>query len=198
TEAVSTLIGLTQLGAQYEVFAPDAEFSVTDPLSGQSTGEKRNALTESARIARGKVRALSEMNETDFDGLVFPGGFGAALILSDWALKGSQAHVLLSVDQMIKAFYKASKPIAAFCIAPALLAKTLGSEGVTLTIGQDRETALEIEKTGAHHEDCAVDDFITDRAHKIVTSPAYMYDDAKPSEVFAGISKALKEFVEMS
>ena len=38
----------------------------------------RNVLQESARIARGNITALSELNASQFNGLVFPGGFGAA------------------------------------------------------------------------------------------------------------------------
>ena len=38
----------------------------------------RNVLVESARIARGKVEALSVLKQDNFDAVVFPGGFGAA------------------------------------------------------------------------------------------------------------------------
>ena len=33
---------------------------------------------ESARIARGKISPLSSLKATDYNGVVFPGGFGAA------------------------------------------------------------------------------------------------------------------------
>lgn len=38
----------------------------------------RNVLVESARIARGKITALSGLSSGNFDAVVFPGGFGAA------------------------------------------------------------------------------------------------------------------------
>lgn len=198
TEAVSTLISLSQQGAEYQAFAPNQDFTVTDHITGETTSFQRNVLQEVARIARGNVKDLSELNEKDFDALVFPGGMGAALTLSDWAQKGSKAVVLPEAEKAVRSFYKAGKPIAAICVAPTLLAKVLGAEGVTLTIGNDPETAQEIEKTGAHHESCQVTDYITDRAHKVITTPAYMYGAAKPSEVFEGISKAIKELVEMA
>ena len=47
-------------------------------------------LQESARIARGKVTDLAQLNVEDFDALLVPGGFGAAKNLSDWALKGKK------------------------------------------------------------------------------------------------------------
>jgi len=39
---------------------------------------ERNVLVESARIARGNISALTNLKATDFDAVVFPGGFGAA------------------------------------------------------------------------------------------------------------------------
>ena len=38
----------------------------------------RNVLVESARIARGKISPLSSLKAADYNGVVFPGGFGAA------------------------------------------------------------------------------------------------------------------------
>jgi len=184
TEAVSTLIVLSEAGAQVEIFAPDINF------------ESRNVLKESARIARGKIQPLSELQAKDFDGLAMPGGFGVALVLCDWALKGAKCSVLPDAERVIKEFHSAEKPIAAICIAPALVARVLGSEGITVTIGRDADGG--IANTGAIHEDCAVTDYVTDRDHRIITTPAYMYDDAKPFEVFTGIRAALRELVEMA
>ena len=43
---------------------------------------------ESARIARGKIDALSSLHASNFDAVIFPGGFGAAknLYVLDMAL----------------------------------------------------------------------------------------------------------------
>lgn len=197
TESVSALIALSELGAEYKVFAPDQEFSSKDHFSGANTGP-RNIMHEAARIARGKIDALDTLNESDFDALVVPGGFGAALHLCNWAEKGAGCDVHPTVQFLIESFHKNSKPIGAICIAPALVAKVLGPHSVTVTIGDDAETAAEIEKTGAQHESCPVDDFITDRENKVITTPAYMYDNAAPHKVFTGIRGALKELVEMA
>lgn len=196
TEAISTLIALSQAGVEYRVFSPSVEFTSTNHLTGNNEG-LRNSLAESARIARGDVADIAELNADDFDGLVFPGGFGAALHLCNWAQKGAQCEVNKHVESVIKSFHKQSKPIGAICIAPALIARVLGPENVTVTIGNDSATASEIEKTGAHHVECAVNDYVTDRETKVITTPAYMYD-AKPHEVFAGISGLIRELVEMA
>lgn len=198
TEAVSLLITLNQFGAETHCFAPNLEFTPTDhqtrePLSGQS----RNSLQEAARIARGQVNDLKNLKAVDYDGVAFAGGYGAALRLSDWGLKGSTAQILPDVERVIREFHQASKPIAAVCIAPTLVAKALGKKHITVTIGDNKEVAAEIEKTGALHENCPVDDYVTDRENKIITSPAYMYE-AKPHQVFKGIQGLAKEFVEMA
>jgi enhancing lycopene biosynthesis protein 2 len=55
--------------------------------------EKRNVLLESARIARGNVKPLTELKASDYDALVVPGGFGVAKNLSDYAFKGDKMTV---------------------------------------------------------------------------------------------------------
>ncbi|MBO9668174.1 MAG: isoprenoid biosynthesis glyoxalase ElbB [Bdellovibrio sp.] len=196
TEAVSLLIALNQAGAQVTCFAPDIELTVTNHINGNALTEKRSVLAESARIARGEVKALDKLDAKDFDAVAFPGGYGAAKNLSNWAEKGAKCDVNADVKRVILDFYNASKPIGACCIAPVLLAKVLGDKKVTVTIGEDPDTAAEIKKTGAQHEECPVDDYITDRETKVVTTPAYMYGNAKPNEVFAGIFGMVHELVE--
>lgn len=197
TESVSTLIALGQAGAKYSCFAPDKNFESVDHITDESTGS-RNTFSESSRICRGQLNKLNDLNPDHFDAIVFPGGYGAALHLCDWAQKGAESQVHPEVVRIIREFHDQSKPIGAICIAPALVAKVLGDKEVTVTIGSDKETAEEIEKTGAVHETCEVTDYITDRANKVVTTPAYMYDDARACEVFTGVNGLVKELVEMA
>lgn len=196
TESVSLLIALNQAGAQVTCFAPNMEITATDHLTKQPLPEKRNLLSEAARIARGEIKDLQSLDVKDFDAMAFPGGFGAAKNLCNWAEKGAKCEVNPEVKRVILDFFNASKPIGAICIAPVIIARVLGDKKVTVTIGDDSETAAEIQKTGAQHEECPVDDYITDRECKVVTTPAYMYDKAKPNEVFAGIFGLAHELVE--
>lgn len=198
TEAVSTLISLSQWQAHVEIFAPSVSVTEVDHLTSKASNLTRNSLHESARLARGKVKGLKDLDPSRFDGLALPGGYGAATVLCDFAYKGAQGSALPEVAQVINDFYSQSKPIAAMCIAPALLALVLGKHKITITIGNDEGTIKALEATGIHHEVCAVTDFVTDREHRVITTPAYMYDDAKPFEVFTGINGALRELVEMA
>lgn len=197
TEAVSSLIALGLSGADYQCFAPNREAPSKNHRDGSEMGA-RNIMTESARIARGSISPLTDLAPESFDALLLPGGFGVALHLCNWATAGAKGSVDKTVASHVKAFYHSQKPIGAICIAPALLALVLGSEQISLTIGNDKETAAEIEKTGATHEECMVNDFITDREHRIVSTPAYMYGQAQPHQVFAGISGLVRELVEMA
>ncbi len=202
TEAVSALISLSETGAHYKCFAPNLEVDVKSHFDSSATGfsgaaGKRNILVESARITRGQIADIRELKGRDFDAVVFPGGYGAAMNLSNWAEKGASATVHPEVERVVREFHQESKPIGAICISPTLIAKALGSEGVNVTIGNDQATAKEIEKTGASHVTCKVDDYVSDRDHKVLTTPAYMYD-AKPHEVFTGIRKMIRELVEMA
>lgn len=198
TESVSALIALSETGAQVMCFAPDVEFAAVAHSGARGAAhERRSVLNEAGRIARGKISPLQELKEKDFDAVVFPGGYGAAKNLSDWAEKGSGCRVHPEVERVIREFHAAAKPIGAICIAPTLVAKVLGRESVNVTIGNDAATAAEIAKTGAQHVNCPVDDYVSDRDHKVLTTPAYMYE-TQPHLVFTGIRKMIRELVEMA
>lgn len=197
TEAVSSLVCLAENHIDYECFAPDAELVEVNHVKGEGTGATRSILAEAARISRGQIQPLNELTVKNFDGVVFPGGFGVAKNLCDWAVKGSDCEVLLSVKTTLEGFYESKKPICAICIAPALVARVLGQHKISVTIGNDKETAQEIEKTGAQHVNCEVTKCVTDKDNLVVSTPAYMFDDAKPHEVFAGVGAAIKSFKEL-
>lgn len=198
TEAVSTLIAIGQNGAAYEVFAPNKDVEETNHLTQKPTGQKRNVLQEAARIARGEIQPLEQLKAKDFDALAFPGGFGAALHLCDFGEKGSGGHIDPQVARIVKEFSDSQKPIAAICIAPAIMALALGKKGVNVTIGEDAGTASELEKTGAKHQNCAVEHYVVDHSNKVITTPAYMYGSARPHQIFAGVSGAIAELIKMA
>lgn len=76
-ETVAVLFHISNNEATYDCFAPDAPQSeVVNHLSGtSSSSETRNVLTESARIARGKIEPLSKLSAQNYDALFVPGGF---------------------------------------------------------------------------------------------------------------------------
>jgi enhancing lycopene biosynthesis protein 2 len=196
-EAVFTLLAIDQAGCEAVCMAPNIDFAVTDHLAKQDAGEKRNMLVESARIARGNIRDIKGVKAADLDAIIFPGGFGAAKNLCDFAMKGAAATVNPEVIRLLKEMHTAQKPIGAICIAPALLAAALGNEICpVVTIGNDADTAVEIEKTGARHQECPVNEFVVDAKNRIVTTPAYMLAN-RISEAYEGIGKCVREVISL-
>ncbi len=191
-ESVLTLLRLDQRGAQVQCFAPNVEqMHVIDHYRGEEMNGTRNVLVEAARIARGNIKDLREARVEDFDALILPGGFGVAKNLSDFAVSGANCSVQPDVLAFTQAFAQAGKPIGLICIAPALAAKIFGA-GVQCTIGNDADTAAAMEKMGAHHQECPVEDIVIDRRHKLVTTPAYMLAKSI-SEAATGINKLVDE-----
>ncbi len=199
-EAVAVLWALSASGAEVRCFAPDApQTDVVNCLTGDATpNESRNMLVEAARIARGQIEPLSRFDAADVDALILPGGFGAAKNLCDFAFKGSNGQVRPDVRAALESIAKARKPIGAVCIAPALLALTFKGQGLKLTLGAAGEAAQELEKLGHRHEVCEPQACVVDEVHRVVSSPAYMYDDAPLHLIFEGIRKLVAETLRLA
>jgi len=198
-ESVITLLAIDRLGAEAVMCAPDRQqLHVVNHLSGEvEEGAERNVLVESARIARGAIRDVAEVTADELDGLILPGGFGAAKNLCDFAVKGADCDVDPGVAALVRAVHEQGKPVAAVCIAPALLAKVLGDEGPELTIGNDADTANALETMGAAHVVCPVREFVIDHERKLISSPAYMLAEGI-SEAAEGIEKTVAALVDMA
>ena len=200
-EAVSVLIHLSRASVEYECFAPDMpQRQVINHLTGQPADEQRNVLIESARIARGQIAALTELHEADYDAVFFPGGFGAAKNLCNFASGGADCDVQPEVERVIKQFHQAGKPIGMCCIAPVLAARTLGREmggpGVSVTIGDDAATASAIEAMGSSNAVKPVNEAHVDTANHLATAPAYMCD-APIDQVHEGIGQMVERTLAM-
>ena len=195
-EAVLTLLHIAKAGASYQCFAPDIEqLHTINHLTGEEMQPNRNVLVEATRIARGEIKALSQLDVNDFDGLIVPGGFGAAKNLCDFAVKGTQAQLHVDMLRVGKAFADANKAAGYMCIAPAMIPLIYGN-GVKATIGNDADTADALKSLGAHHVECAVDEIVIDEQHKLVSTPAYMLAQSI-LEADAGIEKLVKAVIKM-
>ena len=194
-EATMTLYAIMKNGGEYEIFAPDIpQHHVINHITGEEMKETRNVLIESARIARGNIKALSEFDASNFDAIIFPGGFGVAKNLSSFAFEGADCTVNAEVEESILAMVKEGKPIGALCISPAVMAKVL--QGAELTIGSDKDTASAIEKMGATHKITTHGEVVVDEAFKLVTTPCYMLD-ATILNIADGANNVVKTIMEM-
>ena len=199
-EATLTLYFLDRQGVARLCTAPRGpQRRVVDHLSGQEAAETREILTESARIARGEITPLDQLDPDQIDGLLIPGGFGAALNLCDYGVQGRKMKVREDVRDLLLALHEAGKPIGAICIAPVLVAKVFGERGVAaeVTIGSDPSVAADIESFGARHKIHLVDEVHIDRTHKIVTTPAYMLG-SNAAEIGPGIEKLVEAVLSLT
>lgn len=198
-EATLTLFYLDRAGAEIIQMAPDISQSdvINHLVSEPVAGETREVLTESARISRGDIRKIDEIKADDLDALIFPGGFGAAKVLCDFAFKGVDCTVNPQVERLIRKMHGAKKPIGFICIAPVLAAKVLGTDSPQLTIGTDSGTADAIEQMGGKHIMCEVDEIAVDEQNKIVSAPAYMLGPTI-SKVALGIEKLVDKVLELA
>ncbi len=198
-EAVITMLALDRQGAEMVICAPDIpQMHVVNHLTGEvAEGETRNVLVESARIARGAIRDIAGVSAEELDALIIPGGFGAAKNLCDFAVKGPDCSVHPEVARLVREVHGQGKPVAAVCIAPAILARVLGEEGPAVTIGTDRDTAAALERMGAQHTSCPVTEFVVDREKKLITTPAYMLAQ-RISEAAEGIEKTVRALLDMA
>ena len=192
-EATMALYAIAQQGATYQIFAPDiTQHHVINHITGEEMSEKRNVLIEAARIARGKILALSEFKATDYDALIFPGGFGVAKNLCTFALDGANCKVDPEVERVITETHKAKKPIGALCISPVLLAKVINNSEVT--IGHDKTTSEAIEALGAKHKTTTHGEVTIDSENLLFTTPCYMLD-ATIVDIATGASAIIKEMM---
>ncbi len=201
-EAVSILIALDRRGATIVYLAPDvAQSDVVNHLKRQpeKSAQKRNVLEESARIARGNIRDLAGVRAEDLDALVFPGGFGAAKNLSDFASKAHESSVHPEVERLMKEMHAARKPIGLACISPVIAARVFGKGQLKprLTIGTDPATAEAINRMGGEHCNAGPADICVDEENRLVTTPCYM-NDVGPWTVYQGAEKMVEEVLRMT
>jgi len=204
-EASAVMVHLSRVGSQCKLFAPDiAQMHVVNHTNGEAMEETRNVLIESARIARGNIKPLDELNVSDCDAIIIPGGFGAAKNLCDFAVKQADCTVNEQVSKVINDFHKASKPIGLCCIASVIAAKLIA--GCEVTVGMDTEqngkypyagTTGGIVAMGAKHVNKEVNEIHVDEANKLVTTPAFMCD-TKLHEIHDGIGEMVRAVVKMT
>jgi enhancing lycopene biosynthesis protein 2 len=192
-ESVITLLALDRAGAEYQCLAPDMEqMHVVNHLTGEeSPGESRNVLVEAGRIARTNIIDIAAADPGDYDAVIFPGGYGAAKNLSNFAVKGADSSVQADVLTFARRFAQSGKPMGFVCIAPAMIPHIYGPDA-KLTIGSDPGTAEAIGKMGGIHVNCPVTEMVVDEERKLVSTPAYMLDE-RIGDVASGIEKLVNK-----
>ncbi len=205
-EGVFTLYQLEKQGAEPVCIAPDMDqHHVLDHRNGNEMDQQRNVLVESARIARGDIRSVEQVELSELDGLAIPGGFGAAKNLTEWAFKGPDGSIREDVKGLIKSMAEAGKPIGAVCMGPTVVAKALADSDLTpkLTVGTTASASpydidginQGVQATGASIEEHEANEMAEDAEHRIATAPCYNME-ANIVQVHDGIEKVMGKVVE--
>jgi enhancing lycopene biosynthesis protein 2 len=186
-EAVLTMLAIREIEAQYICISVDApQHHVINHATGEEMNESRNMLVEAARIARGDIRNIRNVEPADIDALIIPGGFGSAKNFTKWAFEGPNGAILPEVKLLLVNLINIGKPVGALCVSPVVLAKAFADSGIALsmTIGSDREKSpysipdftAGLAQTGVEPVMKTVREIHIDHTNKIVTAPCYMMD----------------------
>ena len=130
-----------EFAAPYYVLADEgAELTVASPKGGQPPVDPKSEAPEAQTGATKRFYSdydlidkvahtlkLSEVNESDFDAVFYPGGHGPL-----WDLANDEQSIAL-----IENFYKNNKPVAFVCHAPAALTKVKAPNGDPLVKGKE-------------------------------------------------------------
>lgn len=192
-EATMTMLAVSKAGLEYQCFAPDIDqMHVVNHFTGEEMKESRNVLVESARIARGNVKSLDQLEMKQFHALIFPGGFGVAKNLCSYATDGVEFTVDSEVERVVRDAHSLKKPIGALCISPVLIAKILSD--VNVTVGEDPETVKVIGQIGARHTNATHGEVIVDNLNKVYSTPCYMLD-ANISQIYDGATALVQRII---
>lgn len=148
--------------------AAGAQVEVVSPKSGEIQGFRHHDKGEKVRVDR----ELAQARPDDYDAIVLPGG-----VINPDALRLEPKAI-----DFIRAFAKASKPIAAICHGPWTLINAEAVEGRRVTSWPSLETDLK--NAGADWVD---EEVVVDQG--LVTS-------RKPDDLPAFCEKMIEEFAE--
>ena len=130
-EFASPYYVLADAGAELTLASPKGGQPPVDPKSesadAQSSYTKRFYGDYDLIDKVAHTFKLSEINEADYDAVIYPGGHGPL-----WDLATDATSIAL-----IENFYKNNKPVAFVCHAPAALLKVKAPEGEPLVKGKE-------------------------------------------------------------
>ena len=174
-EVVLISYHLGKSGGKPIFFAPNVEQKeVIDHLNQVSLSDKRNVLSESARITLGQIKEIKDLYGKDVDGLILPGGRGAIDNLADFLGEEKFLNVNPDVKRILREVYRRNKPIGACGFASLIVASALRDileTPLTLTVGKDPELMNQIEQLGAVHVISRGSEAVVDSEHKVVSTP---------------------------
>lgn len=94
-EVILTYAALDKYGCDYTPVAENVSMQSVNHLTEQ-IAEKRNILIEAARIGRGRIKDIREVDFAEYDALIIPGGIGLLNNYRDSNVIKRASHILLA------------------------------------------------------------------------------------------------------
>lgn len=206
-ESVFAMLSLSQNNLEFICAAPDIKHHhVVNHLNGEDQKEERNVLSESARIARGDVCSLDDVDFSSVSSLVIPGGFGAAKNLSNWAFKGVDSLVLPAVKNLILHCFENKKPVVALCISPVVVVKSLEGSSLSplVSVGSVNEKSEYdineihgfLSSLGAKTENRSINEVLYDEDLLLISAPCYMMESTA-DQVYVNTKMAIDKLADI-
>ncbi len=197
-EVLLTYLALESSNIEYIPVAPNRDsFDVIDHYNEIQIDSNRNILIESARIGKGRILPLDELDVKDFDGLIIIGGMGVYKNLSNYIEKRNDFDVETDVYELITSFYNQRKPIGSMCAGIILVVKSLEEISDNLSVGMTGNafkslfsdlnvTVTSISATKSHK----------DIKNKLTNTPAFLGSQKLP-EIYQGILSMVNDMIDM-
>lgn len=198
-EVMLTYLALDKYKADYISVAPNKnQYHTFNHYTETVENEDvRNVLIESARIGRGKIFPINEMNFDEIDALIIPGGQGVFKNLSDFIVSKESFKVDEEVEQAIQTFHNAKKPIGAICGAIVVVAKALSHKDGQVMLSTSRDSFMKVlEETGAILVNTKASECCIDYPHKVVSTPAFIGTQSL-YEMMLGIDELVKNLINL-
>lgn len=122
---------MSDAGVEIEITSPKGGQPPIDPKSTepgfQTEATKRFDKDEKLKQKLANTKKLSEVSAADYDAVFYPGGHGPM-----WDLNKDENSI-----KLIESFWKAKKPVAAVCHAPAALLNAKDENGEPIVKGKN-------------------------------------------------------------
>lgn len=176
-EAIITFLSLEKAGVEIFCVALDKDqYEVFNHQTRKSAEleQKRNQLTESARLLNGSVSEIEDVCEDDLDLLLIPGGKGVLNSLSTFEDEEEQFRVNKGLQRLLVNCFKKRKPLGAAGEGVFILAKSLENVAANLMVtasGNPSRRLSVVEKLAIDHVPCEEGEVCVDKTNRIVTAP---------------------------
>lgn len=152
----------------------------------------RNILTESARIGRGKIKSIENLNLQHIDGLIIPGGNGIYKNLTSFIEDKENFQIDKGAKELIKNLHTHKKPICTICGSIILIAKSLENTKIKLKLATHRNLFKDVlSNFNVELKNCSADNIIYDKKNNIISTPSFLAGN-NLYESMKGIEKMVK------